>query len=63
MAVFLVETYVIKPDKLGEFTALLQEIRSVHEKTKRLVQRGEISQDFQSVDAWQLGRVCRNDGV
>ena len=36
MAVFLVETYVIKPDKLGEFTELYKKFEAYMKKRKDL---------------------------
>jgi len=58
MTIFLVETYVTKPDKLEEFTTLLKKFEAYMKKASRLVQRGKVAQDFQS-SAWgQLGWLC-----
>ncbi len=36
MTIFLVETYVVKPDKLGEFTALYKKFEAYMKKRKDL---------------------------
>jgi len=63
MTVFIVETYVVKPEKQAEFKSMLRKIAKYKKRKPTNLQRDEIKENLLPKVRRHLRRLHRNDRV